>query len=75
MLTFKNGSPGIVQVCVEQVGIVCWDDGVVRTPTMHCTLPMAEMVEILTDVPLVWVRLEWYVFIYQSQCSYTVSQC
>ena len=75
MLTFKNGSPGIVQVCVEQVGIAGWNDGVVRTPTVHRTLPMAELVEILTDVPLVWVRLEWYVSIYQSRCSYTVPEC
>ena len=56
-LTFKNGSPGVIEFCLQEVGIFGWDNGVVGKSPMLGSFTIAKLVQILTDVLQIWTNI------------------
>ena len=48
--TFQNGSLGVTEAGLQQVGILCWDDGVLREAAMQCSFTVSKLVKILADM-------------------------
>ena len=49
-LTFQQGCPGVIQIGLEEVGVLGWDDGELGAATINRALSMPKLVEVLADV-------------------------
>lgn len=50
---FKQTCQLYIYICLQQVRISCWDDGILRKPSVYCPPSMSVLGKVFTDMFLI----------------------